>query len=232
VSEAAEMDKSVRSVEVITPHCAIFERWLGRTPNFENGLEWAPQGMGALRVVDPPYDAGYFENYKKLANTSMGTKITAARIELVRQWYGDGHVIDVGIGCGSFIQTRGGWTWGYDVAPHGIRWLEMNARWMNPYERKIAAVTLWDVLEHIPDPKKLFDNVTGWVFMSCPIVPGAGPPAEDWKHYKPREHCWYWTHAGLVSWMDEHGFDCKSATKTETLLGRVDIGTFAFRRRV
>lgn len=227
MSEAAKLG---RDVEVITPRCSIFERWLGRDPDFDRGLEWVPQGMGALRVVDPPYDAHYFENYQKLAQTSMGVAITRARIDMVDRMWGRGHVVDVGIGCGSFIQERGGWTWGYDVNPTGIRWLEHHARWRDPYEAPVSCVTLWDVLEHIPDPKRLLDNVTGWAFISCPVVPGDGPPGEDWRHYKPREHCWYWTRQGLTLWMGEHGFKCRAYSTVETTLGRQDIGTFAFQR--
>lgn len=197
----------------------------------EPGLVWLPsRGMGRLRVNEAPYDEAYFAKYQGYARTEQGKKITAARVDLVRQ-HTDGHVIDVGIGCGDFINTRLGWTWGYDVNPEAVQWLHAQGRWRNPYEDgPHNAISLWDVLEHIPEPQRLLDNVARFVFVSLPIVPGEGPPSPTWKHYRTDEHCWYWTHTGFVRWMKEHGFTCQHMSHMETLLGREDIGSYVFER--
>lgn len=196
-----------------------------------DGLVWLPElGMGRLKVTEAPYDEAYFEKYQQYAKTPMGVAITAARVDLVRR-YTDRHVVDVGIGCGAFIEARMGWTWGYDVNPEGVRWLHAHGRWCDPYERSVEAVSLWDVLEHIPDPAALLRNVRQFVFVSLPIVPGDGPPALDWKHLRRDEHCWYWTRSGFERWMAGHGFELCTHNRMEELLGREDIGTFVFRRR-
>lgn len=218
------------------PRDAVFERWAaedaGETVHVRaDGFLWLPsRGMGRLPTSEPPYDADYFQNYVKLAGTPMGRAITSARVDLVRRYVGNGHVTDVGVGCGAFIMARMGWTWGYDVNPAGVAWLHSVGRWCDPYDRSVSAVTLWDVIEHLEQPAQLLANVRRWVVMSLPIVPDAGPPSTDWKHYKPREHCWYWTDRGLVNWMAEHGFGLRDRSRIETQLGRQDIGTYVFER--
>jgi hypothetical protein len=206
------------------PHDPVFEAWAA------DGLVWLPEhGMGRLRVTEAPYDSAYFEKYQAYAATEMGRKITAARVDLVRR-HTDRHVVDVGIGCGAFISARMGWTWGYDVNPAGIAWLHSVGRWCDPYAAPVEAASLWDTLEHIPDPGALLRNVREHVFVSLPIVPGDGPPPLDWKHLRPDEHVWYWTRAGFVAWMGAHGFELVEANEDEVRLGRSDIGTFCFRR--
>lgn len=208
-----------------SPKDAVFEAWA------EESLVWLPEkGMGRLRVTEAPYDASYFGKYQGYAATEQGRQITAARVELVRRRTKN-HVIDIGIGCGDFITTRNGWTWGYDVNPAGIEWLQRWGLWRDPYKEPTDAITLWDTLEHIPNPSALLDNVRTWVFVSLPIVPGDGPPPLDWKHLRRDEHVWYWTQQGFVRWMDAHGFKCVEHSRMEETLGREDIGTFVFRRQ-
>lgn len=212
------------AAQLPAPVDAYFERWLA------NEFVWLPgRGMGRLRVTEAPYDAAYFEKYEGYARTPMGRAITEARVQLVNR-HTDRHVVDVGIGCGAFIEGRRGWTWGYDVNPVGVEWLNRCGRWCDPYAAPVEAVSFWDVLEHIPDPGALLANVRRWVFVSVPIVPGDGPPPRDWKHLRPDEHCWYWTRAGFVGWMASHGFELVERSDFETRLGREDVETFVFRR--
>lgn len=207
---------------------AVFRRWA------EEGLVWLPErGMGWLNVHDAPYDAEYFDKYARYAETDLGRAITASRVDLTLKHQRSGVLVDVGIGSGAFVEARRRWaprTFGYDVNPAGVEWLATSGYWLDPYAIKVDAVSLWDVLEHIPDPAPLFANVREWVFCSLPIVPGDGPPPADWKHLRRDEHCLYFTRRGLIEFMEEHGFRCVEHSTPETLLGREDIETFAFRR--
>lgn len=218
------------------PRDAVFDSWASASEETErNGFLWLPErGMGRLLTSDPPYDAAYFENYQRLAASAMGVQINEARTRLVRRHLKDGELVcDVGIGCGSFIEAAraaGLHCYGYDVNMSGIRWLRERSLWHDPYQEPADAVTLWDVLEHIYEPRVLFDAVVRWVFCSLPIVPDLGPPSALWRHYKPREHCWYWTRSGFIGWMAAHGFRLVEKNRTESDLGRLDIETFAFRR--
>jgi hypothetical protein len=50
------------------------------------------------------------------------------------------------------------------------------------------------------------------------------------RHFKPGEHYWYFTTAGLIAWFWKLGFTCREANSMETMAGREDIGTFVFQR--
>lgn len=196
---------------------------------------WAPElGMGYYPVKEQPYDAAYFDKYVGYAESDQGRAITAARVDLVARHASVASLIDVGIGSGDFVE-KGATTllatvYGFDVNPAGVAWLQARRRYADPRAYPADALTFWDALEHIPDAADLLRNAAEWVFCSLPIVPGEGPPRMDWKHLRKDEHCWYWTRAGFIRWMGQQGFECVECNAMETLLGREDIESFAFRR--
>ena len=196
-------------------------------------LTWWPQiGIGWYPVEAgiEPYDQEYFERFDRDAQTPLGRALMIGRHEFVeRHWHGA--LVDVGIGSGAFIERRSHEraTWGYDVNPAGIQWLMERKLFVDPYRCPFDAMTLWDVLEHIPDYQPLLANVRKWLFVSLPIFRDAQHVLRS-KHFRPREHCWYWTQPGLIYAMKQCGFELVSESNVETELGREDIGTFAFRR--
>lgn len=209
----------------VTAEDPVFALWA------REGLVWLPErGMGFYPVdpADEPYDESYFRKYQEYANTALGRALTRARVEFVAHHH-KGALVDVGIGCGAFVEARGEGTLGFDVNPVGIRWLKERGLWRDPYYGQVEAVSLWDVLEHLPFPAALLANVRRWVFVSLPIFRDAEHLLAS-RHYRRDEHRWYWTTEGLVEWMSAHGFQCIDSSEMETRLGREDIGTFAFRR--
>jgi hypothetical protein len=197
-------------------------------------LIWWPQlGIGYYPIEDlrAPYDQDYFDNFDRNGRTDLGRALMQARLNFVEQHY-RGTLIDVGIGSGAFIELRNRrqrTTYGYDINPASIAWLEQRMLLVDPYLVAFDAMTLWDVLEHIPDFQSLLANVRDWLFLSLPIFDDADHALRS-KHFKPAEHCWYFTHDGLIFAMSLCGFALVSENRTETDLGREDIGTFAFRR--
>jgi hypothetical protein len=197
-------------------------------------LTWWPQlGIGYYPVEAgiAPYDQDYFDAFDCNGRTALGQALMRARCEFVERHY-HGSLIDVGIGSGAFVELRchlGQMTYGYDVNPVGIEWLEQRELLINPYLTSFDAMTLWDVLEHIPDFPPLLANVREWLFLSLPIFRDANHALRS-KHFKPDEHCWHFTRHGLVFAMELCGFVLVSESTIETDLGREDIGTFAFRR--
>jgi len=164
----------------------------------------------------------------------MGRALMTARHDFIEQHY-QGTLLDVGIGSGAFIERRqaeGRTTYGYDVNPAGIKWLKERGLFKDPYDRRHRRypMTLWDVLEHIRDFQGLLENVSEWLFLSLPIFRDAEHVLRS-KHFRPQEHCWYFTRDGLVYAMKLCGFELVSESNVETDLGREDIGTFAFRRQ-
>ena len=199
---------------------------LGRTD-----LRWFAQvGVGYYPVTagHAPYDADYFAKYAAYAQTDLGLKLNLARIDLVAQHWDDS-LVDVGIGSGSFVEARP-MTWGYDVNPAGIEWLTARGKFLNPYFSPCAAVSFWDVLEHIADFPALLANVSHRVFVSVPIFTGPSHALAS-RHFRPDEHCWYFTHRGLISVMRHLGWQCLESNDEESRLGRDQIGSFAFGRR-
>nr|WP_230964181.1 methyltransferase domain-containing protein [Pseudomonas aeruginosa] len=102
-------------------------------------------------------------------------------------------------------------------------------RYYDPYQHHAEAVTCWDSLEHIPEPEKLLDHVGEWLFVSMPIYKDQTDCLAS-KHYKPGEHCWYWSLPGLVAWCERQGFELVEMNEAESDLGREGITSFAFRR--
>lgn len=192
-------------------------------------LRWFPEvGVGYYPVEAAPYDAGYWERYRRMDRTPAGDALTAARLQLVAGYYNGRSLVDVGIGGGRFVEEANGW--GYDVNPHAVEWLKGAGRWADPYQREVDAACFWDSLEHIPDPRPLLRNVRYYAFISCPIFDGPGHVLRS-KHYRRDEHCWYFTAAGLEWFMREQGFTMMEWNGMEADCGREDIGTFVFARR-
>lgn len=205
----------------------VFARWR------DGGLVWLPErGMGYYPVAETPYDGEYFEKYVEYAETPMGQELDRTRVGLVTRHSPPGtRVVDVGIGCGAFVDALRPHreTYGYDVNPAGVEWLEARGLLVDPFETVVDAVTFWDVIEHIPDVHRLLENVQQWVFASLPIFTGPDHVLRS-KHFRKDEHCWYWTRDGFIGWMAEHGFECVEHGTPESIAGREDIHSFALRR--
>lgn len=196
-----------------------------------NELVWVPAlGMGFydVRESDMPYDAEYFARYQRQADTPMGRALTKARIDLVARHY-RGPVLDVGIGAGQFVVERDEPTYGYDVNPVAVEWLQERGLYQDMYIESFRALTFWDSLEHIPDAAAAVARAGEWVFTSLPIYEGPEHVLRS-KHFRRTEHIWYHTDGGLRWWFEQQGFECVEANDMETQIGREGIGSYAFRR--
>jgi methyltransferase family protein len=200
-------------------------------------LTWWPQlGIGyyPVEVGIAPYDQDYFDRFARDADSFIGQALMQARVELVARYY-HGPLIDIGIGSGAFVDLRRHSrpmrpTFGYDVNPCGIEWLQSRKLLADPYAGPFEAASMWDVLEHMPDYPLLLTNVREWLFLSLPIFRDAEHVLRS-KHFRPLEHCWYFTSQGLVIAMESCGFALVAESDFETELGREDIGSFVFRRQ-
>jgi hypothetical protein len=212
---------------------------MAAAPRFFDGedapsrLIWFSElGLGYYPVDQTcaPYDEAYFAKYEKMGDTNMGRALNIARERLVsRHWCGP--LVDVGIGCGSFMtHCDNRETWGYDINPAAVRWLHQQDRYWNPRIDPCDAVCLWDVLEHMPDFPDLLANVRKWAFVAVPIFQSVDHVLRS-RHFRPDEHCWYFTENALVDVMYELGWCVAEVTWVETALGRDQIASFAFTRR-
>ncbi len=197
--------------------------------HLKSELIWLPEiGMGYFPTPDDPADApDYFPIYEKYGDSEMGHALTKKRVQFVDEFH-EGAVIDIGIGCGQFIEARPN-TKGCDVNEKGIAWLNERGLFMDPTVGKMQAATFWDSLEHIKNPDAILNNITKWAFVSLPIFENADHILRS-KHFKKDEHCWYWTREGFISWMYKKGFDLVTDETFESDMGREDIQTFCFKR--
>jgi hypothetical protein len=203
----------------------------GRWDSLRDGqLQWLPEfGFGFFNVTASPADAGYFAHYSKLADTSIGRKLNACRITMLkRHWPNGTGVVDIGVGAGTFIESLPGCL-GYDVTPDSVSWLKERGLFVDPYKQPIDVATIWDCLEHIHDPIPLLNNVRKLVVTSLPIFSGPDHVIRS-KHYKKAEHCWYWTERGLIWFMARCGWQCLESNGDERRIGREDIRSYAFVR--
>lgn len=213
---------------------------INSTPGYKNtffertladGLVWLPEiGMGFYPVRDTqaPYDAVYFDKYRQQSQTPIGYALTAARLALTERHHA-GELIDVGIGCGQYVEARA-FTLGYDVNPAGIDWLRARGAYADLYARRYEAATFWDSLEHIPDPAAAVAQIERFAFVSLPIFQNAEHCVKS-KHFRRDEHIWYFEDRGIRAWFDAQGFDCVESNEMETAIGREGIGTYVFKRR-
>ena len=99
----------------------------------------------------------------------------------------------------------------------------------DPYQMTVDAVSLWDVLEHISDFDRLLAHVAQRVFVCMPVYRGPTEVLAS-RHFRPDEHCWYFTTLGFLRVMSSLGWEPLETNEAETWLGRDGIASFAFKR--
>lgn len=205
-------------------------------------LVWYPElEIGYYPVDDTtmPYDKAYFDRFRKQGESEIGILLNEARVDFVMK-YLNSAICDIGIGSGTFIEwiikkekqvgTKEKIIYGFDINSHGVEWLVNHERFFDPYNYDIGAMSFWDSLEHIKDFSKLLRNVKQYAFISIPIFQDCGHVLKS-KHYRKDEHCWYFTHKGLITVMRMFGFQLKDHNNIESEIGREDIGTYLFERK-
>lgn len=198
------------------------------------GLVWFPEkGLGYYPVKKTHYDDQYFNEYVRMAHTAMGESLNEFRTALVNK-YTKGLVLDVGIGCGTFMKRRGNCI-GFDVCPKAIYQLQRSDQFFNPYNgagawKDIKGVTFFDSLEHMEWPELIFDNITDqFIFVSIPIFRDAEHVISS-RHFKKEEHFLYFTDQGFINYMASYGFESLERRDDEIRCGREDIYTYVFQR--
>ena len=179
-----------------------------------------------IKTID--YDKDYFEKYVSYEDTEIARKINQGRVAIVNKYHFN-KCLDIGIGSGEFIKNRPN-TYGFDVNPEAVRWLKRNDLFRYDY-KNFACFTFWDVIEHIPSPQNIFNELPrrSFLFTSIPLFKDLKKIRES-KHYRPNEHLYYFTREGFLSWMSWYGFMFLEQQEFEIDAGREDIYTFAFQK--
>jgi hypothetical protein len=178
------------------------------------------------------YAEDYFYNYVRRVNTKIAKKLNKARVDISHKYCKC--ILDVGIGCGEFIENCKIKTYGYDINHIGINWLKKRNLFVDPYQEipeEVDGFTFWDVIEHMPEPQTLFGKLPSksYLFTCLPIFKDITKFKES-KHFRPNEHYYYWTKDGFIRFMTDSGFDFIEWNDLETQAGRENVLTFCFRK--
>lgn len=163
------------------------------------------------RITRVAYDAEYVaERYEKYSTTTV---MSERRLDVVEQVIhlfetlpigralARGRLLDVGYGNGAFLReaARRGWeTFGNDVNPtpyEGVRPVPLPVDPLPEVER-YRVITFFDAIEHfedLADAPQIAQN-TDWLAITVPKAPSYFL-SQDWKHYRPGEHHFYWWNA-------------------------------------
>jgi 2-polyprenyl-3-methyl-5-hydroxy-6-metoxy-1,4-benzoquinol methylase len=143
-----------------------------------------------------------------------------------------GRLLDVGCAFGHFAvtaQERGWDVCATDISPvaavHARRHIGARVFVSDPNRAAVAPasmdlVTLYDVIEHVANPRALLAEIlpllrrSGWLHVTTPDVASVSAKllGRHWYHYKPREHCLYFSPATLSRVLNDSGFDVVSVT--------------------
>lgn len=179
--------------------------------------------------VRADYGEAYFQKCRSYEDQEIALRINAGRISMVNRHFGPLAVLDIGVGSGEFIKKRPN-TYGFDVNPTAMEWLKGSGLWCDELQ-KFRAFTMWDVIEHVPDPGAYFSRMQfgSFLFTSIPIFNDLTKIRES-KHYRPGEHLYYFSERGLVDWLRNYGFLMLERDRFEIDAGRDSIFSFAFQR--
>ena len=176
-----------------------------------------------------PYDKDYFEKYVRYENTEIANNLNKCRTSITEKYCTS--VLDIGIGSGEFIKASGIRAYGFDINPVAVRWLRERGLYVDPYASMpgVGGLTFWDSLEHIPNPNAILSVMKKdqLAFVALPIFSDLTKIRQS-KHYRPDEHYYYFTTAGMIQYMKGSGFTLVELSDEETRSGREDIITFVF----
>jgi 2-polyprenyl-3-methyl-5-hydroxy-6-metoxy-1,4-benzoquinol methylase len=181
------------------------------------------------------YDADYFgagnrtkpQGYLDyLGDQALHRMNARRRLHLLERFRAAGRLLDVGCAAGFFLdeaRSRGWEVAGVDVAPAMAAWareklgLEIfNVPFQNaePGELRFEAVTMWDYIEHSPDPLGDLRKANALLEIGGIVAVSTGDASSlvarasgrRWHLLTPRHHNFFFTAATLRRVLQESGF--------------------------
>jgi len=195
--------------------------------DYSHKLQWIESlGIGYLPSDGYEYGEAYWEHYLDCSHGWFGERLTELRADFVtKNEVSLESLCDVGVGSGQFVEFAN--CKGADVNPLAITWLKDQGRYTD-HPEEFTSLTLWDVIEHIDDPRPLLAKVEN-VFISTPVYKDLDACLKS-KHLKPGEHIWYFTDMGVKNFMSQMGFAARYTSDFETVLGRESIMSYYFKK--
>ena len=163
----------------------------------------------------------YFSDSENIMKTAM------RRLKVIEKIISPGRLLDVGCAYGFFLEAakRRGWqAWGVELAKTpaayardilGFKVLCQDIESVNLGGEKFDAVTLWDVIEHLADPRKVVEKLRsliddhGLLILTTPDIESlpARITRNRWIGFKsPDEHLWYFSRCTIIKLLESAGF--------------------------
>lgn len=198
------------------------------------GLLWVPDGVATVDGVtiyeqDTPVfftegrDAYYLDPVNLLNFEE--------RYDWIARFAPAGELLDVGAAFGHFaaVAQRHRPVTAVELSPVAVRWareqLSVNVQPGSVYDDRpdfsgrFSAVTLWDVIEHVPDPEAALRAVRSWMrpdgclFISTPDAGSlvARTLGRRWHHVDPVQHLALFSRRNLIALLERAGFRIRDA---------------------
>lgn len=173
--------------------------------------------------LDEQYDSSYFDLYRKRRDFRL--KRAHARLCRIEKLHKPGRLLDIGCSLGYFVEAANARGWkaaGIEISSYAAeeaRKLGLDVRTGVLEDAGYSSgafdcVTMWDVLEHVPDPTAHLLEVRRVLADDGLVVigtPNLGHVAfrikrERWRHLKPREHIYYFQKSSITRLLAKAGF--------------------------
>lgn len=173
--------------------------------------------------ISEQYDAAYFDLYRRRRKFRLGR--ADSRLKRIELMMSPGRLLDIGCSLGYFVEAANARGWsasGIEISPHAAEearklGLDVKAGVLEDAgypDESFDCVTMWDVLEHVPDPTAHMREV--YRILAAKGIVVIGTPnlghfqfrakRENWRHLKPAEHIFYFRESSLSLLMQNTGF--------------------------
>ena len=155
------------------------------------------------------YDETYRDRYLAQSQTPLGKAIYYSRWALILKYLQGGTVLDYGCGPGAFNSCgpESFKRFNYDINPTcGFT----ERVWTGANKWPITALTMWDSIEHVPNFYGEIKEINAdWLFISTPNLESVIEPVMFFRHYRPKEHIYYFDRHSLGVILEDLGYEIK-----------------------
>lgn len=173
--------------------------------------------------ITSQYDKNYFELYAR--RSKFRRRRMTRRLRCIETLIPQGRLLDIGCSLGYFLEVaqRSGWeAFGTDISSFAAAECKLSG--FDVKQGSLAdagfesgffdCITMWDVLEHIPDPTAHMLEVNrvlrpgGLAVIGTPDIGHLAFKIKrsKWRHLKPAEHLFYFSRGTARSMLEKSGF--------------------------
>lgn len=216
--------KRIYSGKVYKDHLVSGEEF--QIKNYENGIlrtEPVPENLHKYYESEAYISHHDFSrNFQDKIYRLVKSHMLAKKARWIRNYKKQGSILDFGAGTGEFLYKMKSCYWNvYGVEPNRsarelaiLKGLELKSRLEKLEREKYDVISLWHVLEHLPDFEEkiqMFKNKLeedGILVIAVPNYNSydARYYSENWAAWDVPRHLWHFSRKGIIEKFKEHGF--------------------------